>query len=346
MCISEMKKIFLILGVCLLFFNNISFAVTLDLISKPNSKHRHIGGYITNFNYEVVLANEKAFEIEIQKKYKKLTNKYPKNFIELAVKHCSQYKKNTLLFVNHSYIDFIQKGLAGKYKIKAYCGDKVLKENFLPSGIAKDGRQFYKYKRNLTNEEVAKNESKQRLAKLQFEKQQYDKLENLYSKDCLGSTFKKGFDKGSPEYKKCIYDKNKEVVEKRRSLEKKLAKMGQMERIEYQCENIFNFRKNSSRFKDCTLKVYVAESEAEKIKLEKQLVQAKLEIKKTKELEKQAALLAQRDKRNTQGLGSFLDLITLGLQIYSLTSPVPSAPAALPTKTLQCFTSGMFEYCS
>ena len=57
----------------------------------------------------------------------------------------------------------------------------------------------------------------------------------------------KGFIKGTPEYQKCIYDKDEQVTAERKSLEKKLAKMSQMERIEYQCENVFNFRKNSSK---------------------------------------------------------------------------------------------------
>ena len=73
-------------------------------------------------------------------------------------------------------------------------------------------------------------------------------------------------------------------LDKQKELNNKLAKMSQMERIEYQCENIFKFTKNSVKFKDCTLKVYVAEAEAQRIDLEKQLVLAKLQIEKTKEL--------------------------------------------------------------
>ncbi len=235
-------------------------------------------------------------------------------------------------------------------------GHCFLYENF--DGTVKRNHWEMTYKKEWEQEAAIIAEKKlQRkkviLAQKEHERKRFLNAEKIYSKDCLSGAFKKGFKKGTPEYKKCITKKINDEIVKRKSIEKKLASMSQMERIEYQCENIFNFRKNSSKFKDCALRVYVAESEAQKIKLEKELVFAKLEAAKakeeaarTRELEQQATLLAQRDQNNTQGLGSFLDLITLGLQIYSLSSPTPSVPASVPTKTLQCFTSGMFKYCS
>lgn len=227
-----------------------------------------------------------------------------------------------------------------------------LYENF--DGTIKRDHWNMFYKKEWEKEGVKIAEKKRQKEKLLLaEKERFLNAEKIYSKDCLPRTFKKGFEKGTPEYKKCITKKINDEIEKRKSVEKKLASMSQMERIEYQCENIFNFRKNSSKFKDCALRVYVAESEAQKIKLEKELVMAKLEASKakeeaarTRELEQQATLLAQRDQNNTQGLGSFLDLISIGLQIYSLSSPTPSIPTSAPTKALQCFTSGMFKYCS
>ena len=65
-------------------------------------------------------------------------------------------------------------------------------------------------------------------------------------------------------------------------LQEKLKNMSQMERIKYQCEKIFNFYKHSKKFKDCTLQVYVAESEAAKIQLEKEVLLAQLESSKLK----------------------------------------------------------------
>jgi hypothetical protein len=190
---------------------------------------------------------------------------------------------------------------------------------------------------------------------LQLKKKRMVNLENLYGEECKGSFLSRGFKEGTKEYNNCLLEKSKTIATKKKELQQKLAKMPQMKRIEYQCENIFNFRKSSSKFKDCTLRVYVAESEAQKIKLEKELVVAKLEASRAKEevtrtieLQQQAASLAQRDRNNAQGLGSFLDLISVGLQIYSLTStPTPSAPAASPVpRALSCYRSGMFQYCS
>ena len=212
-------------------------------------------------------------------------------------------------------------------------------------------------------------------------------LETQFGKDCestfFSSLFNKGFKKGTPEYEDCLKDKNnqrlakinKEAKEKK-NLEKKLADMSQMERIQYQCEKVFNFYKHSKKFKDCTLQVYVAEAEARRIDLEKEVLLAQLESSKlklktaqleleiskaneeakrvaqleeqrTRELEQQRELLAKKETNNAKGLGSFLDLVSVGLQIYSLTSPTPSiGSGSSASSALQCFTSGMFQYCN
>ena len=203
----------------------------------------------------------------------------------------------------------------------------------MPKGLDLSNKQlfdkYYSTEVELERKAVQEKAKKERLANL--EKKYTDQCKRL---------------KGTSEFENCLLAKEKENLDKQKELNNKLAKMSQMERIEYQCENIFKFTKNSVKFKDCTLKVYVAEAEAQRIDLEKQLVLAKLQIEKTKELEQQATLLAQRDQSNTESLGSFLDLLTLGLQIYSLTSPVPIPSAAPAARAFQCFTSGMFKYCS
>jgi hypothetical protein len=120
----------------------------------------------------------------------------------------------------------------------------------------------------------------------------------------------------------------------------------------------------------------MAESEAKKIELEKEVLLAnletsklrlktaqleleiskaneeakrvaKLEEQKTRELEEQRKVLAKKETNNAKGLGSFLDLISVGLQIYSLTSPTPSiGSGSSVSSAMQCFTSGMFQYCN
>ncbi len=218
-------------------------------------------------------------------------------------------------------------------------------------------------------------------------------LETQFGKECessfFSSLFNKGFKKGTQEYKDCLKDYNdqrliriKKEAEEKKILEKKLANMDQMERIQYQCEKVFNFYKHSKKFKDCTLQVYIAEAEARRIDLEKEVLLAQLESsklklktaqleleiskaneeakkieeaqrvaeleeQKTRELEEQRKVLAKKETNNAKGLGSFLDLISVGLQIYSLTSPTPSiGSGSSVSSAMQCFTSGMFQYCN
>jgi len=222
--------------------------------------------------------------------------------------------------------------------------------------------------------------------KLKAEKLRIIELDKLYGKQCeksLFSLFNKGFEKGTVDYENCLNDKanlqlakKKELSDEKKFLQEKLKNMSQMERIKYQCEKIFNFYKHSKKFKDCTLQVYVAESEATKIQLEKEVLLAqlessklklktakleleiskaneeakriaKLEQQKTTELEQQRKLLAKKETNNAKGLGSFLDLVSVGLQIYSLTSPTPSiGSGSSVSSAMQCFTSGMFQYCN
>ena len=227
---------------------------------------------------------------------------------------------------------------------------------------------------------------KDELKKLKAEKQNTFELEKIYGKECEGSffsLFNKGFKKGTKEYENCLKDRESQKIaeikkqsEEKKALEEKLKKMSQIERIQYQCEKVFNFYKHSKKFKDCTLEVYMAESEAKKIELEKEVLLAnletsklrlktaqleleiskaneeakrvaKLEEQKTRELEEQRKVLAKKETNNAKGLGSFLDLISVGLQIYSLTSPTPSiGSGSSVSSAMQCFTSGMFQYCN
>lgn len=241
-----------------------------------------------------------------------------------------------------------------------------------------------KKKKNLAKaqEEVKKKKLKKASAKKEF----LLDLESVYGKDCeisFFSFFKEGFERGTKEYENCLISKNnqritekKKLAKEQKTLEERLSKMGQMERIQYQCEKVFNFYKHSKKFKDCNLKVYVAEAEARKIELEKEVLLAQLETSKLKletaklklkvskenneakriaklekqrttDFEKQKRLLVKKETKNAKGLGSFLDLVSVGLQIYSLTSSTPSmGSGSSASSALQCFTSGMFQYCN
>ena len=256
-------------------------------------------------------------------------------------------------------------------------------------------------KLNLNNIKPLAKESKDQVRtqreSIEDQKTKTKNLEKIYGKECEGSSFslfKKGFKKGTDEYENCLIAKNKKYLaemqiqsEKTKILEEKLKNMNQLDRIHYQCENVFMFKKNSKKFKDCVLQVYISETEAEKIQLEKEVLLtklessklklksrqleleilnakakaekiekekieeakklAKLEAQKAAELEKQKNLIAKKEKNNAKGLGSFLDLISVGLQIYSLTSPTPSiGSGSSVSSAMQCFTSGMFQYCN
>ena len=269
--------------------------------------------------------------------------------------------------------------------------DNLLSEN---QQIITENQQIIEKKKEKEEAKLlAKKIAEEKTADKFAKKELLQSLENKYGKDCeksFFSFFKEGYKKGSVQYEDCLISKNnksiadmKKIAEEKKLLEKKLSKMGQMERIQYQCENVFNFYKHSKKFKDCTLQVYIAEAEAKKIELEKEVLLAKLETQKLKletaklklevskaeeakkqaklekqqafelekkrlaDLENQKKLLVKKEKSNAKGLGSFLDLVSVGLQIYSLTSGSPSVSSGSSgTKALQCFTSGMFQYCN
>lgn len=59
--------------------------------------------------------------------------------------------------------------------------------------------------------------------------------------------------------------------------EKRLASMSPQERSEYLCINTFNYKKGTSNFNDCRFKLYAADMELEKLKLEQKLEETRLE---------------------------------------------------------------------
>ena len=63
----------------------------------------------------------------------------------------------------------------------------------------------------------------------------------------------------------------------------KISKMKPEDRHAYTCTQKFGFRKNSDKFKDCVFEMYKAETELEKLELQKKIIEANLELAKTRE---------------------------------------------------------------
>tara|TARA_B100000965_G_C19534452_1_gene732667 strand:- start:133 stop:1407 length:1275 start_codon:yes stop_codon:yes gene_type:complete len=172
--------------------------------------------------------------------------------------------------------------------------------------------------RKLAEEQRKLEEEKKRIAE---EKRKKDEEENRYKMlvkefgdDCESSwtnLFSK-YDVGTPEYKQCLVEKQNEKIlkanaeaekkakqakieaDKLRTQEEILAGLSPEEKREYKCEKIFDYRKNSEKYKDCIFKLYQADLDYEKIQIEKE----KLELqKKLAEQQTQQKLLdAQANK--------------------------------------------------
>jgi hypothetical protein len=134
-------------------------------------------------------------------------------------------------------------------------------------------------------------------------KQKIASLDMLYGNTCTGSTFKKGFTKGTKEYQNCLFAKEKEVFSQQKILDAKLAVMSADERRDYICENKFGFKKNSTKFQDCRFKLFTGEMELQKLQIQKELAQAKLEAAKASEAAAKAtAQLAQSTQARQEAL--------------------------------------------
>lgn len=63
----------------------------------------------------------------------------------------------------------------------------------------------------------------------------------------------------------------------------KISKMKPEDRHIYTCKEKFGFRKGSDKFKDCVFEMYKVETELEKLELQKKIIEANLELAKTRE---------------------------------------------------------------
>jgi len=63
----------------------------------------------------------------------------------------------------------------------------------------------------------------------------------------------------------------------------KLSRMNPDDRRAYNCTEKFGFKKGSDKFKDCIFSMYKAETELEKLELQKKLIEANLELARARE---------------------------------------------------------------
>jgi hypothetical protein len=177
-------------------------------------------------------------------------------------------------------------------------------------------------------------------------------LESKYADQC------KKFKKGTSEFVNCLFAAEKEVINKQKELDNKLAKMTPVERREYNCENAFKFRKGSDKFRDCVFKLYTTELELEKLELQKQVALANERAAKAQAEAAQsaqaraeavaaaqiAAAEAQKSAARSQSLASSLSLMQLGSSMMSSPAPAPSSPGMDRMRTT-CRNVGGFINC-
>ncbi len=143
--------------------------------------------------------------------------------------------------------------------------------------------------------------------------------DSKFARKCEGGIFSKGHKRGTQEFEDCVkmetglaivsdFDKRQKKEErnikntlkqdqkqntvkdqqvsnpdKNREEQIKLSKMKPEDRHAYTCTEKFGFRKGSDKFKDCVFEMYKAETELEKLELQKKIIEANLELAKTKE---------------------------------------------------------------
>ncbi len=100
--------------------------------------------------------------------------------------------------------------------------------------------------------------------------------------------------KPSEERNKIADFSKKEIQPKLTEEQIKISKMKPEDRHAYTCTQKFGFRKNSDKFKDCVFEMYKAETELEKLELQKKIIEANLELAKTRE----SAARTEQDRNN------------------------------------------------
>ena len=187
-----------------------------------------------------------------------------------------------------------------------------------------------------------------------------------FSKKCEGGLFSSGYKKGTDEFNDCVKreeklvaldeqkkqiineEKNKKIQQKKeldqakiREEQIKVSNMKPEDRNAYTCSEKFGFRKGSDKFKDCIFELYKAETELEKLELQKQVATANAEAARASaeaaraSADRQERLaLAQTEAAKMQALAArqqaiaantadSLALIESGLRMMSPQRPAP-----------------------
>jgi len=218
-----------------------------------------------------------------------------------------------------------------------------------------NSKKYKDLKARIESEKIRKEEVIKQAKKdeeLKIKKEKIAKVESVYSGKC------KKFKLGSSEYENCLFAAEKEVINKQKELDSKLAKMTPIERRDYNCENAFKFRKGSDKFRDCVFKLYTTELELEKLELQKQVALANERVAKAQAEAAQsaqaraeavaaaqiAAAEAQKSAARSQSLASSLSLMQLGSSMMSSPAPAPSSPGMDRMRTT-CRNVGGFINC-
>ena len=263
-----------------------------------------------------------------------------KEYYNIAKKHCNSKKKNTYFFRTDSAYTKLKLHIrffcASSYESALSLLENSLNNNYqeFPSYMKDYNlRRCYVWERDLSYEYIKMNEEKlkteeDKKRKLELlkqaelrkkteeeKKEKLVKLENEYGSKCSGilSLFK--YEKGTPDYEKCLFSesakdferkelarKEKERIEKQQkeqiliAQQKEIVKISKFtpeEKRAYDCEKTFGFKKGSGDFKDCIFKLYTISAELEKEELRVQI--KKLEMAN----ERQKQIIAQ-NKVNQQ----------------------------------------------
>ena len=174
--------------------------------------------------------------------------------------------------------------------------------------------------KKLKEEAEKKLKEEQKLAAKEEEakKLKLAELDKSYSNVCKKGWFGRGFEKGTKQYEDCLINEDNKVIAKEKEREnlsiaekkrleseakleaEKFSKMSADDRRDYTCTKKFGFKKNSTKFQDCRFKLFAGEMELEKLQIQKELAQAKLDAAKASEAAARATAQLARSTQERQ----------------------------------------------
>ena len=300
--------------------------------------------YKTSSNVKILSQGENYIKF-IASTHKELNWKNPMEnlgWVNTAKKYCSSKRKNT-------YVGFKPKRMAlflpiawdmgyeqNRLVYRFICAKDYSEAKNILSNEGTMDRDYWaensnpaqlnEYKRIITSEEVAENakkakEEKIKQAKIKKEKRakKIASLELNYKKQCLKSN----------EYENCLFEAERKYLEEQKALDIKLASMTPKERHIFNCSEVFNFKKGTEKFNDCVFKLYTAELDLQKIKLEKELAEAKIKAAATEQARAEAVAKAQiaaaKSAKRSSDLNNSIQLMKLGSSLLGGTTSSSSS---------------------